>query len=190
MISNLLTFFIFVNSLLFLKNFKILPLSGKGRSCVRRQLQAATLLSPDLEGREIPHLYMNIYKCFFPPRENLGIRPTFSLREKISVSDRHFPSKEKGKKTDFFPLLSSDFSVINPKSTVFFQPASDGFLCHAKIFREVFKCDIAVRIANIKCRFYARGTVFFSFFRVLPAFKILLPCLVPCRLIILRLYVL
>ena len=45
------------------------PLSGKGRSCVRRQLQAATLLSPDLEGRDIPHLYMKYISAFVCPRQ-------------------------------------------------------------------------------------------------------------------------
>lgn len=45
------------------------PLSGKGRSCVRRQLQAATLLSPDFEGRDIPHLYMKYISAFVCPRQ-------------------------------------------------------------------------------------------------------------------------
>lgn len=67
------------------------PLSGKGRSCVRRQLQAATLLSPDLEGRDIPHLYMKYISAFpsegisrffidfFLVREFLDNHSTFSL---------------------------------------------------------------------------------------------------------------
>lgn len=74
---------------------------------MRRQLQAATLLSPDLEGREIPHLYMKYISAF-------------SLREKISVLDRLFPSERKSRcQTDIFPLKGRE---KRPTFSLYFLP--------------------------------------------------------------------
>lgn len=107
-------------------------------------------------------LIYEIYKCFFLPWENLDYLSTFSLGGKFSIVIRLFLSKGKGNFIEFFPLLSSDFSVINPKTTMLCQPFANRFRCYSEIFRQLIHCYPSIHIAGIESSFYAACSILFS----------------------------
>ena len=92
---------------------------------------------------------------FFFPKENL-IFLDFFLKERKEIFST-FSLSVKFLRVIFPPTFSLLFltylTLINPKSTVFFQSVSYCFFRNAHIFRHRFYCHFIINSARFKCCF-------------------------------------